>query len=201
MLRETIVWKQLRHDYILPFIGVDAVTMPGKYCLISPWMENGTVLHYLENHPHTDRLTCIREIVAAIDFIHNLDPKVIHGNIRGNNIIVNDKGHCCLADFGASIVVTTKVPSHSTMSQNSSRWLCPELQVYDPTTYVLDHLPGRDIYALGCTIIEVCGSYMHQCSGIHVPTTDIYSQRSLYLYSTCYCSSRHHNQRRSLSTA
>ncbi len=60
MRRESIVWKQLRHNNILPFIGVDNVTIPGIYCLISPWMDNSTVLHYLENHPDADRLTCVR---------------------------------------------------------------------------------------------------------------------------------------------
>ncbi len=60
MCRETIVWKQLRHDNILPFVSVDTLTIPEKYCLISPWMDNDNVLHDLEKHPDTDRLKCVR---------------------------------------------------------------------------------------------------------------------------------------------
>ncbi|PBK61348.1 kinase-like protein, partial [Armillaria solidipes] len=166
LCRETIVWKQLHHHNILPFIGVDDITFPDKHSLISPCMDNGNVVRYLKKHPDHNRLTCIREIAAAIEFIHSFDPRVVHGDIRGSNIIVNDAGQCCLADFGASIIVATNLPSNNTMGHNTQWWLCPELQEYDPTKYCQEFLPGRDIYALGCTIIEI---YTLQVPFFHVP--------------------------------
>jgi serine/threonine protein kinase len=40
------VWKQLKHPYILPFIGVDCVTFQDHPSLVSPWMSCGTLLDY-----------------------------------------------------------------------------------------------------------------------------------------------------------
>ncbi|PBK58537.1 kinase-like protein, partial [Armillaria solidipes] len=155
LCREALVWRQLRHENILPFCGIDFEYFMPRYCLISPWMKNGNVVHYLESHPDHDRLKCVREIARAIDFLHGLDPQVVHGDIRGGNILISNDLHCCLADFGSTISIATEAPSCNTMSQNSLRWLAPELQIYDPMSFDKEFLPGRDIYAFGCTIIEI----------------------------------------------
>lgn len=44
---EAIVWRQLQHDNVLQFIGIDRHAFPGAMCLVSPWMTNGTVIDYL----------------------------------------------------------------------------------------------------------------------------------------------------------
>ncbi len=93
-----------------------------------------------------------------------------------DNIIVDDKGHCCLADFGASSIVATHLPPHSHMSYSSTWWLCHELQMYNQTTYVPDDLPGRDIYALGCTVIEVCRFCTQKYPVIYSPSTYLHSR-------------------------
>lgn len=66
LCREVLVWKQLRHPFILPFLGVDSETFQPKgkgfarmswalcktqrhMCLVSPWMEHGTVLDYMKS--------------------------------------------------------------------------------------------------------------------------------------------------------
>ncbi|SJL04322.1 uncharacterized protein ARMOST_07688 [Armillaria ostoyae] len=153
--REALVWRQLRHENILPFLSVNSSYFEPRHCLISPWMKNGNIVHYLEKNKDHDRLKCIREIANAMDFLHSLDPQAVHGDIRGNNILVDDELCCCLADFGATIVVATQVPSRGTMTQSSSYWLAPELEVYDPTSYDQTYLSARDSYAFGCTIVEI----------------------------------------------
>ncbi len=65
-------------------------------------MKNGNIVHYLERNKDHDRLKCVRpflfhfqicdsppthgrfeEIANAIEFLHSLDPQVVHGDIRG----------------------------------------------------------------------------------------------------------------------
>jgi hypothetical protein len=45
------MWRDLDHIHILPFLGIDATSFPPYFCLVSPWMEHGTVLQYLEKEP------------------------------------------------------------------------------------------------------------------------------------------------------
>lgn len=45
--KEALIWRQLNHPYILPFLGIDIVTFPDYPTLVSPWMENGTLLNFV----------------------------------------------------------------------------------------------------------------------------------------------------------
>jgi serine/threonine protein kinase len=48
--REALVWQTLRHPYVLPLIGIDRETFPSSFCMVSPWMQHGTILKYLSEH-------------------------------------------------------------------------------------------------------------------------------------------------------
>lgn len=61
--REAKIWAKLDHPYILSFIGTSDVFQP-QLALISPWMENGTVIQYVKMNAGVDR----RKLVCAIDF-------------------------------------------------------------------------------------------------------------------------------------
>ncbi len=60
--QEALVWRQLHHPNVLPFLGVSEDLFAPSYCLISPWMVNGNIISYLETHPGHDRLTSVRQI-------------------------------------------------------------------------------------------------------------------------------------------
>ncbi|KAF8153619.1 kinase-like domain-containing protein [Mycena galopus ATCC 62051] len=76
--KEALVWQSLQHPSILPFIGIDQETFPGYLCLASPWMEQGTILKYLESHgtANMDKLLC--EIADGLQYLHS--QKVVHGD-------------------------------------------------------------------------------------------------------------------------
>jgi hypothetical protein len=65
LCREALVWRQLKHSNILPFIGLNSTLFPGNTlpCFLSMWMENGTLKDYVQTSyydPHRDvmRLVC-----------------------------------------------------------------------------------------------------------------------------------------------
>ncbi len=62
---------------------------------------------------------------------------------------------CCLADFGLSLFAELQVlESSSRMNKGSTRWLAPEY--IDPKVAIdWAYITARDIYAYGCTIVEV----------------------------------------------
>ena len=43
---EAVLWKQLKHPNVLPFLGVFLDTSE-RPCLVSPWMENGNLTRYV----------------------------------------------------------------------------------------------------------------------------------------------------------
>ena len=65
ILREFIIWRQLSHPNILPFYGVHFLedTLDNKICLVSPWMENGNMVEFLDRRnrmaPYTDTTNCV----------------------------------------------------------------------------------------------------------------------------------------------
>ncbi|THV03350.1 hypothetical protein K435DRAFT_651560 [Dendrothele bispora CBS 962.96] len=84
---EALLWRQLNHPNVLPFLGVNVnLFTPARLCLISPWMENGNIIQYLTNHPGHDLLCTISEIAAGLNYLHNLSPPIVHGDIRGVSI-------------------------------------------------------------------------------------------------------------------
>ncbi|SJL10564.1 uncharacterized protein ARMOST_13951 [Armillaria ostoyae] len=152
--QEAFVWKLLRHPNVLPFLGVNANLFSPSYCLISPWMANGNIISYLEAHPDHDRYTSLVQISQGMQYLHSLDPQIVHADIRGANILVTDDIRCCLADFGLSLIVESQMlDSTSRMRKGAMRWLAPEyidLRLLDKSC-----LAARDIYAFGCTIVEI----------------------------------------------
>lgn len=49
LCNEVLLWKQLEHQHILPFLGLDAGTFPGFICMVSPWVIHRTILQHIKN--------------------------------------------------------------------------------------------------------------------------------------------------------
>ncbi|KAK0421861.1 kinase-like domain-containing protein [Armillaria borealis] len=117
-------------------------------------MVNGNIVSYLQAHPDHDRLTSLVQVADAMDYLHNLDPPIIHADIRGANILVADNRCCCLADFGLSLIAESQnFNTTSGMRRGSLRWLAPEYIL--PGLLDQSFIAARDTYAYGCTVIEV----------------------------------------------
>ena len=56
--REILIWGQLKNDNILPLLGI--MSMDGVPCMVSEWMENGTMNAYLKSHPDANVLELVR---------------------------------------------------------------------------------------------------------------------------------------------
>ncbi|KIK64864.1 hypothetical protein GYMLUDRAFT_258825 [Collybiopsis luxurians FD-317 M1] len=155
---EALVWRQLKHPNILPLLGVNVELFYPSFCLVSPWMENQDIIAYLKKNLTHNRYDVLSEVAAGLSYLHSRDPPVIHGDIRGANILVTADLHCCLADFGLSVVTTeSQIWSNVTTTniRGATRWMAPELQIPDGAGKLASNRPSTDVYAFGCTIIEI----------------------------------------------
>ncbi|KAJ7921494.1 kinase-like domain-containing protein, partial [Mycena leptocephala] len=96
--REALVWKDLDHPHILPFIGIDRDSFPSSVCMVSLWMENGTVVNYIENYGYANVDKLLAEIAQGLGYLHSRN--IVHGDLRGANILINENWSACVADFG-----------------------------------------------------------------------------------------------------
>ncbi|KAL0069387.1 hypothetical protein AAF712_003410 [Marasmius tenuissimus] len=166
--KEALVWTQLSHPNILPFHGVSTTLFPQRFCLISPWMENGDIITFLKRAPAHDKLTALLEISAGIAYLHEL--KIVHGDIKGANILVDKHGKSRLGDFGLARIVNETLSMGDSTTENQKgtvRWMAPELfhtGDSDMNSNPSDRGNGvktkndkfaRDLYAFACTVLEI----------------------------------------------
>ena len=59
LVREVVGWKWLRHENILPFVGVSL--KPPPFSIISERMENGNIMNFIKVHPNHNRLRLVSE--------------------------------------------------------------------------------------------------------------------------------------------
>ncbi|KAL0574366.1 hypothetical protein V5O48_007589 [Marasmius crinis-equi] len=159
--QEALIWTQLQHPNLLPLLGVNTNLFSTSFCLVSPWMVNGDVISFLKKNPGHDKFRVVYEIACGLDYLHSLSPPIVHGDIKGPNILVDEYFRCCLADFGLADAAaeTTVIHATSGVIKGSIRWMAPEMYAFT-TGMNVDNKPKedkspRDIYAFACTILEI----------------------------------------------
>jgi serine/threonine protein kinase len=98
------------------------------------------------------------EIAQGLGYLHSLD--IIHGDLRGTNILISDDGHACLSDFGLATAFSesdsTAAMTSSSNRAGSTQWLAPEL--IDPKSFGCERYvrtTASDVYAYACVCVEV----------------------------------------------
>ncbi|KAF9246932.1 kinase-like domain-containing protein [Melanogaster broomeanus] len=158
------VWEIDQGRHILPLYGFCQSDGPFPY-VVSPWQQNGTAEAYVAAFPYVDHRALIRGISAGVNVLHTMNPPIVHGDLKGANIMIDAVGNPLLADFGFSRVVediTGVAFSQSAGISNSQRWLAPELC----------HDMGRlttaaDVYAFGMTILQLMTHATPWCTVRH----------------------------------
>ncbi|KAG8898747.1 hypothetical protein FRB99_007185 [Tulasnella sp. 403] len=145
LLREAKTWKDLKHPNILRFLG--ACKIDGIIYLVSPFMKNGTIMDFVAKNPfRANRIQLIREIASALEYLHR--HSVIHGDLKGSNILMSDDEHCLVCDFGLSRMRDVKT-STAMKGVGTVPWQAPE--IWDGASKSFE----SDVYALAMTIVEV----------------------------------------------
>ncbi|KAJ7694798.1 kinase-like domain-containing protein, partial [Mycena rosella] len=148
--REALIWRNLDHDYVLPFLGVDPESFPGFLCMVSPWMSKGPIVNG-GVAPERGSIP-MYEIAVGLQYLHSQD--IIHGDLRGANILLDDQGHVRLADFG--LTVFADGPRARTNRGGSTRWMAPELLHPKSCGFeVFQRTFASDIYSFGCVCLEL----------------------------------------------
>ncbi|TCD66289.1 hypothetical protein EIP91_001580 [Steccherinum ochraceum] len=148
---EALVWQHHQHKHILPFLGVDITTFAPFHCMVSPWMEKGNIMQCITSM-HEKQINIpfnrwIRQIAEGLEYLH--DQRIVHGDLRGANILINNYLNVQLCDFGLAMFADSTTASWGSAAGGAVRWLAPEVLKGSRSTY------KSDIYAFGCVCLEV----------------------------------------------
>ncbi|KAL5508382.1 hypothetical protein ACEPAH_6001 [Sanghuangporus vaninii] len=159
MLRAEIrVWHGLDHPNIVKLLGTCKGFSPYS-SMILPWFANGSLSSFLHKHKsliYGERLRLIREVASGLAYLHS--HAIIHGDLTGGNVLIDDSHRACLSDFGLSVLARDfDLPSMSRFTSGvggSVRWTAPELYTFEGAT------PPRltlhsDVYSFGSVAYEI----------------------------------------------
>ncbi|KDQ18468.1 hypothetical protein BOTBODRAFT_28844 [Botryobasidium botryosum FD-172 SS1] len=155
LAREARVWSQLSHPNVLLFLGL--CTLGSVPYLISPWMENGHALDFVRKQPDVDRLRLLAQVAIGLDYLHSSKPEpVIHGDLRGANILISLSGDARIADFGLSELKKEIYESYSTpfITAGNPRWQAPEILAADSKEAARRNTT-TDVFAYGRVMLEL----------------------------------------------
>ncbi|KAF9646873.1 kinase-like protein [Thelephora ganbajun] len=136
-----VTWKHLAHPNIVPLLGV----IIDSFELISDRMPGGDLTEYITNHPDADRISLLTNVAEGLNYLHFCN--VIHGDLKGSNILVDVTGHARITDFGLTMVTQDLdvIRNGSAKHGCSSRWIAPEI------------LDGRGTYSKEADVFSFAG--------------------------------------------
>ncbi|KAF9646892.1 kinase-like protein [Thelephora ganbajun] len=153
--KEVVLWKRLSHEHVLPFYGVDKANF--QLALVYDWADSGNIIQYLDSNPQVSRIRLLREVAEGLRYLHSYG--VVHGDLKGTNVLISRSGHARLSDYGLMPIQS----NHAFMIAATpgvvgiSRWLAPEL--IDPPRKKGHRQPAgtgqADIFAFAMLVIEV----------------------------------------------
>ncbi|KZV79862.1 kinase-like protein [Exidia glandulosa HHB12029] len=132
--REILVWKSLRHPNILELCGIHLG---------------------MEDYP-----AMLVEVLEGLQYLHTRDPPIVHGDLKGANILVSTTGEALLCDFGLASVTGEHSASHNSTIKGTCRWMAPELFTDDDPS----HTMFSDIWAFGCVALELISGQRPYCN-------------------------------------
>ncbi|KAF8606455.1 kinase-like protein [Ceratobasidium sp. AG-I] len=139
VLRNVKLWASFESEYTLPFYGVGMETFEGDHrfqlYMVSPLMKNSNAVAYLKGHRNDvrikqDIIRIITDAARGLQYLHKLEPPVVHSNIRGDNILITSSGGAVLGGFTSAQALqrtATSPPVVATTRTDSARWMAPEL--------------------------------------------------------------------------
>lgn len=147
---EREVLASLEHPNIATILDA-GTTEDGLPYFVMEYVRGLPVVDYIRDHnlPFPDRLTLFLKICAAVEVAHR--KRIVHRDLKRNNILVNEEGEPKLLDFGIAKLLEEDQASHTATGQQRLTPISasPEQACGEPVTM------ASDIYALGVLLYEI----------------------------------------------
>ncbi|XP_078720151.1 receptor-interacting serine/threonine-protein kinase 2 isoform X1 [Lampetra fluviatilis] len=104
LLAEAEKMVRARFQFTLPVLGI--CNEPTFLGIVMEYMPNGsldTLLHQKAVYPELPwplRLRVLHEVALGVNFLHSLEPPLLHRDLKASNVLLDEEFHVKLGDFG-----------------------------------------------------------------------------------------------------
>jgi serine/threonine-protein kinase TNNI3K len=156
MFEEVKLMAMFEHPQIIEFIGV-SWDAPSDVCIVTEFMDGGDLKSLLvqydeEKRPmgfDAEKIRMAHEVSLAVVYLHTLDTRVMHRDLKSSNVLLTSCHSVKLSDFGVSREMFDCSSATMTTGVGSGLWMAPEILVgecYD------EH---ADLFSLGIMLTEL----------------------------------------------
>ncbi|CAA3031481.1 mitogen-activated protein kinase kinase kinase NPK1-like isoform X2 [Olea europaea var. sylvestris] len=147
--KEVNLLKNLSHPNIVRYLGTareeDSLNILLEFV---PGGSISSLLGKFGSFPESVIRMYTKQLLFGLEYLHQ--NKIMHRDIKGANILVDNKGCIKLVDFGASKkVVALATMTGAKSMKGTPYWMAPEVIRQTGHSY------SADIWSVGCTVIEM----------------------------------------------
>ncbi|KAI4378874.1 hypothetical protein MLD38_016297 [Melastoma candidum] len=169
---EVKLLRNLSHPNIVRYLGTareeDSLNILLEFV---PGGSISSLLGKFGSFPESVIRTYTKQLLLGLEYLHKNG--IMHRDIKGANILVDNKGRIKLADFGASKKVVELATINGAKSMKGTPyWMAPEVILQT------GHSFSADIWSVGCTVIEMATGkppwsqqYQEVAALFHIGTT------------------------------
>jgi len=147
--REVQVISRLEHPSILPVY--DFGEENGQPYIVMRYLTGGSLSDRIKKSPEglplKDIVSIVEQMASALDFAH--EQGITHRDFKPSNILLDERGHAYLADFGIAKVSESTLALTGSGIIGTPGYIAPEVSREGHIPHLLD------VYALGVTLFEM----------------------------------------------
>lgn len=151
-LREVAIMKRVRHPNVVLFMG--AVTKRPHLSIVTEYLPRGSLYRLIhrpaagEMMDQRRRLRMALDVAKGINYLHNLNPPILHWDLKSPNLLVDKNWTVKVCDFGLSrFKANTFISSKSVAG--TPEWMAPEFLRGEPSN------EKSDVYSFGVILWEL----------------------------------------------
>ena len=158
LTREFALMVNASHKNLLRPLFFD--TCDNRPYLILPFCEKGNIGKMIGKMSEDEAWKLIRDCASALAYLHNMNPPILHQDIKPANILYGENGEYMLTDFGVSTQVKATLSRVS--NQDMALYSAGTISYMAPERFSRNNLPimANDIYSLGSTVYEMLSGYL-----------------------------------------
>lgn len=124
-----------------------------KPYLVLPYCKDGSIMRNVGKFTEEEAWRLIRDVARGLSWLHNMNPPVIHQDIKPDNVMIGENGDFMITDFG----VSTHLKSTLRKSMSAAFSSAGTIAYMAPERFGKDNTPimANDIYSLGATVFEM----------------------------------------------
>ena len=149
-------YTKLSHERIVKYFGTNYDTEEYLVFICLEFMPHGSLHACLRKGPFDENRVrkFTKQIMEGVSYLH--ENLIVHRDIKGANILLDNSDNIKLADFGTSKQLVTMSRGASTRFKGTCNFMAPEVMNEKGAK---EYGVKADIWSIGCTIVEMLTAY------------------------------------------